>query len=84
VCVPLKQCDNNGIGDDNFLEMTMEKNDMYQPYVEDVNKRIKLLVTPVRSDGLQGPTYQHIMSPLTLPLSMQVICDCIHDCAIAR
>ena len=59
-------------GDDLFEEMVLKDNSIYQPYIEDVNKRIKLQLTPVRSDGCQGPTYQHVIEPLTLPYRLQV------------
>jgi hypothetical protein len=45
----------------------------YQPTVDDYDRRLKLLITPVRSDGENGPTYQHIMERLTLPVRTQVI-----------
>jgi len=40
----------------------------YSPIVDDVNKRIKIQITPVRSDGVEGPTYQVTLS-LSLSLS---------------
>ena len=35
----------------------------YMPVVDDINKRIKIQITPVRADGLEGPTYQVPSSP---------------------
>lgn len=39
----------------------------YTPTVDDIDKRIKILLTPVRVDGIRGPTYQHILEPLRMP-----------------
>lgn len=59
-------------GEDGFEEIVLKDPSWYQPYVDDVNKRIKLLLTPVRNDGVHGPTYQHIIDCLTLPYRLQV------------
>ena len=70
-----RQVDSDEIGDrgeDGFEEIIVKDTTYYQPYVDDVNKRIKLHLTPVRDDGLHGPTYQHIIDPLSLPFRLQV------------
>ena len=52
----------------------MAKGIRYQPYIDDVNKRIKIFITPVRSDGVVGPTYQHILERL---VPVQAISDSV-------
>ena len=59
-------------GDNSFEEIHVKDATFYQPYIEDVNKRLKLHLTPIRNDGVHGPTYQHIIDPLTLPYRFQV------------
>jgi len=62
----------NKCDDDDFEVMNMKDNtSWYQPYVEDINRRIKVRLTPVRKDGVHGPTYQHIIEPLTIPFRLQ-------------
>ncbi|KAJ1485691.1 hypothetical protein T484DRAFT_1892069 [Baffinella frigidus] len=39
----------------------------YQATLADVNKRVRILISPVRSDGVTGPTYQHVLEPLIIP-----------------
>ena len=39
----------------------------YQPTLADVHKRIRILITPARIDGVTGPTYQHVLDPLVIP-----------------
>ncbi|KAJ1494632.1 hypothetical protein T484DRAFT_2437376 [Baffinella frigidus] len=44
---------------------------MFQPIVDDCNRRIKIMVTPVRDDRVRGPTYQYLIEPLQMPAQLQ-------------
>jgi hypothetical protein len=57
----------------------------YSPIVDDVNKRIKIQITPVRSDGVEGPTYQvtHTHS-LSLSLTHSLTHPLTHSLTRAR
>ena len=69
-----------GPNSEQYEEIKVQQSDCYQPYVDDINKRIKLQLTPVRNDGLHGPTYQHIISPLTIPHRLQEdVTRCIQE-----
>ena len=46
-----------------YINTYMHVYGRYMPVVDDINKRIKIQITPVRADGLEGPTYQVPSSP---------------------
>jgi len=56
-----------GQDDHHFEAIALDNPLEYVPSVEDVNKRIKIQITPVRIDGVEGLTYQHILDSLKCP-----------------
>ena len=60
-----------GTEDHHFQVLPLVNPNEYVPTVEDINKRIKIQITPVRADGVEGPTYQHILDALRCPQRVQ-------------
>eukprot|EP00291_Cryptomonas_curvata_P019370 CAMPEP_0172164550 /NCGR_PEP_ID=MMETSP1050-20130122/7906_1 /TAXON_ID=233186 /ORGANISM="Cryptomonas curvata, Strain CCAP979/52" /LENGTH=586 /DNA_ID=CAMNT_0012834897 /DNA_START=65 /DNA_END=1825 /DNA_ORIENTATION=- len=55
--------------DTNEFEPLLEGQILYQPYVEDEGRRIKINITPMRIDAVAGPTYTYIIDKLKIPAS---------------